>query len=105
MRRSAISATTALARADGVAADTAVSVTAVNDARSPSPDSYSVAEDGTLTVTVPGVLGNDTDVDSPTLSAVLVDGRPTGPDSQPDGSLTYTPVANYFGRRFHLPGE
>src|SRR5205807_1055382 len=46
----------------------------VNDAPSAAHDAYSVNEAGTLTVAAPGVLGNDTDPDSPTLTAILVSG-------------------------------
>ena len=35
-------------------------------------DAYSVTENTTLTVPAPGVLGNDTDPDGDTLTAVLV---------------------------------
>ena len=58
-----------------------ISVTAVNDAPTAAGDSYSTAEDTTLTVAAPGVLGNDSDPDGDPLTAVLV----TGPSH---GSLT-----------------
>ena len=37
-------------------------------------DAYTVDEGGTLNMAAPGVLGNDTDADCPTLTAVLVSG-------------------------------
>jgi VCBS repeat-containing protein len=44
------------------------------------------------------VLGNDTDVDSAHLKAVLVDGPAHGQlRLNPDGTFTYEPDANYFG--------
>jgi large repetitive protein len=51
-----------------------ITITAVNDAPVASPDFYSMSEGGTLSPAAPGVLGNDTDPDNPTLNAVLVSG-------------------------------
>jgi hypothetical protein len=47
----------------------------------------------------PRVLGNDSDIDSPTLTAVLVEGPQHGTLelNLDDGSFLYTPDANYFG--------
>jgi VCBS repeat-containing protein len=63
---------------DGVAtsntATVSITITPVNDAPVANNDTYTVAEGGTLNQSAPGVLGNDTDVDSPTLTAVLVSG-------------------------------
>ncbi len=42
----------------------ALTITAVNDAPVAANDSYTTAEDTTLTVAAPGVLGNDSDIDS-----------------------------------------
>ena len=68
-----------------------ITITPVNDAPVANNDAYGVAEGGTLSVTAPGVLGNDTDVDSPTLTAVLVS-SPIHAASfalNADGSFTY----------------
>ncbi len=76
-----------------------INVTSVNDAPVAINDSYTVDEDTPLTVTAPGVLTNDTDVDaSTTLTAVLV----TGPSNgslvfSSNGSFTYTPNSNFSG--------
>jgi VCBS repeat-containing protein len=53
-----------------------------------NPDAYSVVGGGTLTVPAPGVLGNDTDVDSASLTAQL-DSSPT------QGTLTLNPNGSF----------
>src|SRR5439155_308826 len=59
---------------------------------------YSRSEDTTLTVVVPGVLANDTDVDGDTLNAVLVSQPTHGSLAlNSNGSLSYVPAANYNG--------
>ncbi|WP_345689737.1 beta strand repeat-containing protein, partial [Novipirellula caenicola] len=75
-------------------------------------DSYTVAEDGTLTTTDPfnvtspgdltdnGVLANDTDADTPTssLTATLISGPAHGTLTfNGNGTFTYVPNANYNG--------
>src|SRR5204863_104554 len=63
-------------------------------------NSYSTNEDTALTVTAPGVLGNDTDVDGNALTAVLVSGPlPTQGTLtlNPNGSFTFTPTLNFNG--------
>jgi VCBS repeat-containing protein len=64
-------------------------------------DSYAINEDGVLTVSAPGLLGNDTDADiGTTLTAVT--NSVTGPSHgtvvlNGNGSFTYTPTLNYSG--------
>jgi uncharacterized repeat protein (TIGR01451 family) len=78
-------------------------------------NSYSTFEDTPLIIGAPGVLGNDTDADVPaqTLTAVQLSAplppapagltADSGPDHaasftlNPNGSFTYTPVANWSG--------
>jgi len=50
-----------------------ITVTAANDAPVAVNDAYTTAEDTLLSVTAPGVLTNDTDVDGNPLTAILVD--------------------------------
>ena len=59
-----------------------ITVNAVNDAPVAVDDAYTTNEDTALIVAAPGVLGNDTDVDGDTLTAVLVDAvRPRHADA------------------------
>ncbi|MGZ4779805.1 MAG: Ig-like domain-containing protein, partial [Thermoanaerobaculia bacterium] len=77
--------------ADSNVATVTITVTPVNDPPTAADDNYTVAEGGTLNVTAPGVLGNDTDSDSPSITAVLVSG-PAHASSftlNADGSFTY----------------
>ena len=75
-----------------------LTVNPVNDAPVAVADSYSTNEDTPLTVTAPGVLGNDTDVDGDALTAILVAGPSHGSLAlNGNGSFTYTPGANYNG--------
>jgi VCBS repeat-containing protein len=76
-----------------------LTVNAVNDAPVAVNDSYSTPKNTALAIAAPGVLSNDTDVDSTILTAALVTG-PTHAASftlNPDGSFSYTPASNYFG--------
>src|SRR5207244_3030791 len=73
-------------------------VRAVNDPPIANNDSYITNEDTPLTVAAPGVLGNDTDIDSTAFTAILVSGPAHGSLTfNADGSFAYTPNANYNG--------
>ncbi len=75
-----------------------LSVSAVNDAPIAANDSYSTAEDTQLSVSAPGVLGNDSDADGNTLSVTLLSGPTQGTLTlNPNGSFTYRPATNYNG--------
>jgi VCBS repeat-containing protein len=83
---------------DSAVATVTLTVRPVNDAPVARDDAYTLAEDSTLTVAAPGVLGNDTDADGDALSAILVAGPAHGTVVlNGNGSLTYTPLANYNG--------
>ena len=87
---------------DGLA-DTAtvtVTVTAVNDPPVAVADAYTTNEETPLTIAAPGVLGNDTDVDTAPASwtaTVVTPPANGGVTLNPDGSFTYTPNANFAG--------
>lgn len=63
------------------------------------PDSYPATEDTPLTITsAAGVLQNDTDPDSPNLTAILENGPTYGALSLTvGGGFTYSPALNYSG--------
>jgi VCBS repeat-containing protein len=79
-------------------ASVSISVGAVNDPPAANHDLYATAEETTLAVDAPGVLGNDTDVEGDSLTALL-DAVPANGTLIliPDGSFTYTPNANFAG--------
>jgi uncharacterized delta-60 repeat protein len=84
--------------ADSNIATVSITVNAVNDPPVAGNNAYTTNEDTTLTVATPGVLGNDIDIDSPTLAAVLATGPMSGTLSlNANGSFTYTPNANFNG--------
>ncbi|MGJ8687482.1 MAG: beta strand repeat-containing protein, partial [Spongiibacteraceae bacterium] len=90
-----------IADADGDT-DTAtvnINVTPVDDAPDAVDNSHTVAEDGTLTVAAPGILGND-DIggDGGTLAATLATDVSNGSLTlNSDGSFSYTPNENFNG--------
>ena len=76
-----------------------LNVASVNDPPVAQANAYSVNEDATLTVSAPGVLANDTDVENDALTAVLVAGPAHAASFtlNANGSFSYTPAPNYFG--------
>src|SRR5206468_4531191 len=85
-------------QATSAVATVSITVTPVNDAPIANNDSYTNAEDTVLSIPLPGVLGNDTDVDGDTLTAVLASNPTHGTLMlNPNGSFIYTPATNYNG--------
>ena len=75
-----------------------ITVTPLNDPPVAEPDGYTAEEDRAISVPAPGVLGNDHDLDSTTLDAVIEEGPSHGTlDLNTDGSFVYTPATDYFG--------
>jgi hypothetical protein len=87
--------------ADDPKCDTAtvtIMVTAVNDAPEANDDAYNTDEDMQLTVSAPGVLGNDTDVEGDNLGATVLNDADNGVLTlNSNGSFTYTPNSDFNG--------
>jgi VCBS repeat-containing protein len=88
-----------------------ITVTGVNDAPLANPDStYTIAEDTKfgLTISAPGVLANDSDVEGDALTARPYPTQPSTTWRTAHGTVTlnanggfqYTPDANFFGSDF-----
>ncbi len=84
---------------NGNTVSVSISVSGTNAAPVAVADSYSATENSTLDVSSgSGVLANDTDADSDTLTATLVSDVSDGTLSlSSNGSFTYTPDANFTG--------
>ncbi|MFA4835480.1 MAG: Ig-like domain-containing protein, partial [Dehalococcoidia bacterium] len=75
-----------------------VNVQPVNDAPVAANDGYTTNEDTVLSISAPGVLGNDSDVEGNPLTASVVTGPAKGSVTlNSNGSFTYTPNANANG--------
>ena len=75
-----------------------ITVAAVDDPGTAQADAATTAEDTPLVVDAPGVLANDSDPDSPTLTATMVTGPTHGTLAlDADGAYTYTPAADFSG--------
>ena len=77
-----------------LAATVSITVTPVNDDPMAVDDTYTVAEDDTLTVAVPGVMANDVDVDGDVMTvSILTDVAHGTLMLYSNGSFVYTPDA------------
>ncbi|MBE0699692.1 MAG: tandem-95 repeat protein, partial [Anaerolineaceae bacterium] len=75
-----------------------LTVTPVNDLPTGGSDSYSVVEGQTLTISAPGVLTNDSDLEGDSLTAILASPAAHGTVIlNPDGSLSFTSTLGYDG--------
>jgi hypothetical protein len=88
------------AGAESNIATVSITVIPVNDPPVAVNDSFTVRNNDVLTVTAPGVLANDTDVDGPfPLTAELLGDVAVGTlVFNTDGSFTYTPQAQFIGQ-------
>ena len=87
---------------DGVAQSATSTVTfsiaAVNDAPLAQNESYAATSGVTLIIAAPGVLANDTDIDSSVLTSAVVSGPAHGSVTlQANGAFTYTSTVGYVG--------
>lgn len=79
-------------------ATVSITVLAVNDAPDSNDDAYGTPKNIALSISSPGILANDTDVESNALTAVLVGSVAHGTLSlSTNGGFTYTPSNNYVG--------
>ncbi|MCG8608862.1 tandem-95 repeat protein, partial [bacterium] len=77
---------------------TTLIVSPINDPPDATDDAYSVPEDDTLTVSAPGTIANDSDLDADVLQAVLVSSPANGVlHLVADGSFSYVPNGNFNG--------
>ena len=84
--------------ADSNVATVTITIQPVNDAPVATSDSRDMVENSVLTVVAPGVLENDSDVDSLGLTAILMSDPVQGTLTlDADGSFIYTPVLNFSG--------
>ena len=84
---------------DGSTATVTINVNPVNDTPVTNDDSYFALEDATgIFSSYVSLLGNDTDADGDSLTAVLVDDVQHGTlDLGANGTFTYTPEADFSG--------
>ena len=80
-----------------ITARIAVTVTPVNDAPVAAADGVSSIAGATLTVTAPGVLANDTDIDGDPLTAKLAAPANGTVTLTPDGAFVYTSAEGFVG--------
>ena len=79
-------------------ATVSIAIQAVNDPPSATGEGYTMQGGGTLAISAPGLLSNDTDIDSGTLTARLLSGPAHGTLALgPNGSFSYTPSGGYSG--------
>ena len=79
-------------------ATVSITIMSVNDAPAVVEDSYTTDEDIVLSVSAPGILSNDSDVEGSALTAVLEGDVFHGTlDLNGDGSFGYTPDPGFTG--------
>ncbi|MCG8606422.1 Ig-like domain-containing protein, partial [bacterium] len=85
----------------GGSADTAtvtITVNPQNDLPVAANDAYELTEDDTLSLSAPGLLANDTDIDGDGIVATVVDSTLNGELTlNADGGFTYRPRSNFHG--------
>jgi len=85
-------------QAISAAATVSITVTPVNDMPVATDDAYSMSEDTTLSIPAPGVLGNDTDIESAVLTTRVLESTVNGTLTlNANGSFVYVPRANFSG--------
>ncbi len=75
-----------------------LTVTPINDDPVAGNDTYTLLEDESLSLNLPGVLGNDFDADGDTLTITTFAPGNSALSLDADGSFVYTPSADFFGQ-------
>ena len=87
---------------DGIATVTGtafINLAPVNDAPVANPDALTATRNAPVTVAAAALLGNDADVDGDTLTILSVSNGVNGTVVlNPDGTVTFTPSANFVGQ-------
>jgi VCBS repeat-containing protein len=84
--------------ADSNVATVSITVNPINESPVAVDDNYNTNKNTTLNISTPGVLGNDTDIDSNNLYAIDVTDPTHGTLTlNTSGSFSYSPVNNYTG--------
>ena len=84
--------------ADSGSATVTITIIPPNRAPVATDDTYSISEDGSLGLAVPGVLGNDNDPDGDAMTARVVSDPSAGSlIFKSDGSLSYVPNRDFHG--------
>ena len=79
-------------------ATVSLSITNINRAPTAAPDAYTLGKNTALSITAPGLLANDLDLDGDLITSLKVTDPAHGIVTvNTNGSFTYTPVSNYFG--------
>ena len=83
---------------DSNTAIVSITVSAVNDAPVANPDTTSVDEDSTLTISKASLISNDTDVDDTSLDLVSVSNPSNGTVFIDGDNVIFNPSENYYGQ-------
>jgi len=82
----------------GTVSSIRISIESVNDLPIATTDTFSVVRGAQITRSAPGVMANDSDIESTTLTATLISGTTQGTlEFADDGSFSYTPNADFSG--------
>jgi VCBS repeat-containing protein len=74
-----------------------LTITPVNDAPVGVNDAFSTNEDQALTITLPSLVANDTDVENQAITVGTISNPVNGTFALVSGDLIFTPDANFFG--------
>jgi hypothetical protein len=85
-------------RDDSNIATVSINIIGVDDTPTAANDAYTVTENDLLTISAPGILGNDADIDSLSLGAVLMSSPANGTLTlNANGAFSYSPNIGFTG--------